>query len=130
MRLRLAVIAVLLCTVTPVAEAAPRAGAWKGRATSTDTDFKYGKVSFRVKGKTVRNLKIEGVTVSGCGGFMTIVVPKLTIKGTKFSGSYKPVADSDQIIIVTGTITRRSAKAKFTAGPTCVGEGRFTARPA
>ena len=130
MRTRLLVIAVLLCMSTAVADAAPRSGAWKGQATSTDTDFKYGKVSFRVSGKTVRNLKIEGVTVSGCGGFMTIVVPKLTIKGTKFSGSYKPVPDSDQIIIVTGTITSRSAKAKFTAGPTCVGEGRFTAKPA
>src|SRR3712207_7384589 len=94
MRLRLIVIAVFVAlAVAAVAHAAPRSGAWKGQATSTDTDFKYGKVSFRVKGNTVRNLKIEGVTVSGCGGFMTIVVPKLTIKGTKLSGSYKPVAD-------------------------------------
>ena len=133
MRTRLLLIALVVCTastVAPAADAAVRSGAWKGQATSTDTDFKYGKVSFRVKGKTIRNLKIESVTVSGCGGMMTLVVPKLTIKGSKISGSYKPVADSDQIIIVTGTIKGSKAKAKFTAGPTCVGEGRFTAKPA
>jgi hypothetical protein len=130
MRLRLIVITVLVSlTVAVVAHAAPRSGAWTGQATSTDTSFKYGKVSFRVSGSTIRNLKIEGVTVSGCGGFKTIVVPRLRIRGTKFSGSYKPVPDVDDTIIVRGTITSRSAKATFSEGPTCVGKGRFTARP-
>ena len=124
------VVTAALAVAAPSAEGAATGGSWKGKATSTDGDFNYGKVTFRVKGNTVRNLKIEAVTVSGCGGFTTIVVPKLTIRGTKLSGSYKPVPDSDQIIIVTGTIKGRTAKAKFTAGPTCVGEGRFTAKPA
>ena len=131
MRRRLTVIA-LLCLLTvavAVAEAAPQAGAWRGQATSMDTDFKYGKVSFRVVGNTIRNLKIEGVTVTGCGGYKDVFVPKLTIKGTKFSGSYKPVADVDDVIIVRGTITSRSAKGTFTEGPTCEGKGRFTAKP-
>ena len=123
-------VTVALAVAAPSADGAVRAGAWKGKATSTDGKFNFGKVTFRVKGNTVRNLKIEAVTVSGCGGFTTIVVPKLTIKGTKLSGSYKPVESSDQIIIVTGTISGRTAKAKFTAGPTCVGEGKFTAKPA
>jgi nitrous oxidase accessory protein NosD len=131
MKTRIAlVLSVALAVAAPSAEGAARAGAWKGKATSPDGTFKYGKVTFRVKGNTVRNLKIEAVTVSGCGGFTTIVVPKLTIKGTKLSGSYKPLPDSDQIIIVTGTISGTKARAKFTAGPTCVGEGKFTARPA
>ena len=129
MRTRLIVVLVLL-TSCGVADAAVPGGSWKGRATSTDGDFRYGKVTFKVRGKTMRSLKIESVTVSGCGGFMTIVVPKLTIKGSKFSGTYKPLADSDQTIIVTGTISSRKATGKFTAGPTCVGEGKFTARPA
>jgi|SRR3712207_5763917 len=131
MRRRLTVIA-LLCLLTvavAVAEAAPQAGAWRGQATSMDTDFKYGKVSFRVVGNTIRNLKIEGVTTTGCGGFKDVFVPKLTIKGTKFSGSYKPVPDVDDVIIVRGTITSRSAKATFSEGPTCQNKGRFTAKP-
>jgi hypothetical protein len=82
-----------------------------------------------VKGSTIRNLKIEGVTVSGCGGYKTIVVPRLRIRGTRFSGSYKPVPDVDDVIIVRGTITSRRARATFSEGPTCQGEGRFTARP-
>ena len=110
------------------ASASARAGAWRGQATSTDTSFKYGKVTFRVSGKTIRNLKIESVTVSGCGGMKTIVVPKLTIKGTKFSGSYKPVPDVDDTIIVRGTISGTSAKGTFSEGPVCVGKGKFTAR--
>jgi hypothetical protein len=61
---------------------------------------------------------------------MTLVVPKLTVKGTKFSGTYEPVEGVDQVIIVTGTITKSKATAKFSAGPTCAGKGRFTARPA
>ena len=130
MRLRLIVIAVLVSlTAVVVAEAAPTAGSWRGQATNMDRDFKYGKVTFRVKGNTIRNLKIEGVTVDGCGGYKDVFVPKLTIKGTKFSGSYKPVADADDIIIVRGTITSRSAKATFTEGPLCEGAGRFTAKP-
>jgi hypothetical protein len=134
MRTRLLVIAAVLCvaaTALPaLADAAARSGSWKGQATSEDGSFKYGKVTFRVRGNTIRNLKIEGVTVSGCGGFKSIVVPRLTIRGSRFSGSYKPVPDVDDVIIVRGTISGRTARATFSEGPTCVGKGRFTARAA
>jgi nitrous oxidase accessory protein NosD len=112
------------------ADAAARAGRWTGQATSKDSDFKYGKVSFRVRGRTIRDLKIESVTVSGCGGLgmKTISVPRLTIKGTRFSGSYRPVPDVDDVIIVRGTISGSRARGTFSEGPLCVGEGRFTAR--
>jgi hypothetical protein len=105
-----------------------RAGSWKGQATSKDGTFKYGKVSFRVRGSFIRNLEIESVTVSGCGGMKSIVVPKLRIRGNRFSGSYEPVPGVDDIIIVRGTISGRSARGTFTEGPTCQGEGKFTAR--
>ena len=112
------------------AGAAARAGAWRGQATSKDSDFKYGKVTFRVKGSFIRDLKIESVTMSGCGGLgmKTVFVPKVRIRGTTFSGSYKPVEDVDDIIIVRGTINGRTAKGTFSEGPLCEGEGKFTAR--
>jgi hypothetical protein len=110
------------------ASAAARAGAWRGQATSKDGSFKYGKVSFRVRGSTIRNLEIESVTMSGCGGMKTIVVPRLRIRGTRFSASYKPVPDVDDTIIVRGTIKGGTARGTFSEGPLCVGEGKFTAR--
>jgi hypothetical protein len=128
----LPVLSVLVLTALAAtavqASAAARAGAWSGQATSMDADFKYGKVSFTVRGSTIRNLKIESVTVSGCGGMKTIVVPRVKIKGTRFAASYQPVEDVDDTIIVRGTINGRSAKGTFTEGPLCEGEGKFTAR--
>ena len=128
---RLIVVRLLLGSLaTTDALAAARAGAWRGQATSKNTDFKYGKVTFRVKGSYIRDLKIESVTVSGCGGLgmKTVFVPKVRIKGTRFSASYRPVPDVDDIIIVRGTIKGRSAKGTFSEGPLCEGEGKFTAR--
>jgi hypothetical protein len=124
----LLVVACLTALPIAIAEGAARAGAWTGKATSPDGKFAYGKVTFTVKGKTMRNLKIESVTVSGCGGFKSIVVPKLTIKGNTFSGSYAPVPDVEDIIVVKGTISGRTAKGRFTEGPLCAGDGKFTAR--
>jgi hypothetical protein len=119
-----------LGAVTVDAFAAARAGAWRGQATSTDASFKYGKVSFRVRGSYIRDLKIESVTVSGCGGLgmKTIVVPKARIRGTKFSAAYNPVPDVDDTIIVRGTINASKAKGTFSEGPVCQGKGKFTAR--
>ena len=130
MRIRLLVALALACLVAvpAVALAAAKQGAWTGQATSTDSDFKYGKVTFRVSGSTIRNLKIEGVTVSGCGGYKTVFVPRARIRGTKFSATYKPVPDVDDTIIVRGTISGRTAKGTFSEGPACVGKGKFTAR--
>ena len=134
MRTRTSAAIALACVaglaLPSAAGAAAEPGPWKGRATSNDGTFKYGKVTFRVRGKTMRNLKIESVTVGGCGGLgmKSIIVPKLTIKGTKFRGVYKPVPDVDDTIIVTGTISGGKAKGKFTEGPLCQGAGKFTAR--
>jgi hypothetical protein len=123
--------AVALFAALPVAEAGAvvKGGAWAGKATSMDRSIRYGKVTFKVKGKTMRNLKIEGVTVSStCGGLTTIVVPKLTIKGNRFIGAYQPVPGVDDIISVNGTIKGGTAKGTFSEGPLCSGAGRFTAR--
>ena len=123
------VIAVCLLAAMPAAAgAAVEQGAWAGRATSMKGDFKYGKVTFRVKGKTMRNLTIEGVTTSGCGGFKSVIVPKLTIKGTRFTGAYAPVPGVDDIISVNGTIKNGKAKGTFSEGPLCQNAGRFTAK--
>ena len=110
------------------APAAAKPGKWSGQATSKDRSFKYGKVTFRVRGNTIRNLKIAAVTVSGCGGFKDVVVPRLRIRGTRFAGSYEPVPGVDDTIIVRGRISGGKATGTFSEGPTCVGEGRFTAR--
>jgi len=112
-------------SATP-AMAAPMAGAWTGKATSMDGKVKYGDVSFKVKGSTIRNLKIGFVPTSGCGT-TTLVIPKATIKGSRFTGAVQPVDGTDQIVSVNGTISARKAKATFSAGPLCEGAGRFTA---
>jgi hypothetical protein len=91
-------------------------------------DFSYGKVTFKVKGSTMRDLKIEAVTVNGCGGFMTLVIPKLSIEGRRFTGAYQPVPGTDQLVSVNGTFSGKTAKGTFSAGPLCQGSGRFIAR--
>jgi len=134
MRPRLRLSAVLLCAsvlataaAAPAVSAAP-AGKWRGKGTSMDRSIDYGAVTFQVRGATIRNLKIESVGVDGCNGLMSIIVPKLTIKGNGFSGAYVPVKGIDQIITVHGTFSGRTAKGTFHAGPLCEGAGRFTAR--
>lgn len=126
-----AVLALLIVALVavPVALAAP-AGSYKGQATGVDGTFKYGKVTFTVKGSTIRNLRVRGVTTSGCGGFKDVIVPKLTIKGNRFSGTYKPVAGIDDKITVSGSFSGSSVKATFKEGPLCVNRGRFTAKHA
>lgn len=132
---RLMVVLAILVSIGSVAVAADalaaaRSGPWRGQATSTDGSFKYGKVSFRVRGSYIRDLKIESVTVSGCGGLgmKTIFVPKARIRGTKFSAAYQPVPDVEDTIIVRGTINGSKAKGTFSEGPLCQGKGKFTAR--
>jgi hypothetical protein len=120
----LACLALLVFATMVEAAAAP--GLWKGRATSTDRKTQYGKVTFRVRGTTMRNLKIESVT-SSCGGLKTVFVPKLRIKGNRFTGAYQPVAGVDDIISVNGTISGGRARGTFSEGPLCQGDGRFTA---
>jgi len=121
------ILGLLALAVPALAVAAP-AGSYQGKATAMDGKFRYGKVTFKVQGSTIRNLRIEGVTTSGCGGFKDVIVPKLTIKGNRFSGTYKPVASVDDKITVKGSFSGSKATATFKEGPTCVNRGRFTAK--
>lgn len=111
------------------------AARWSGQAFSLQSDFRYGKVSFTTSGSTMRNLKIEGVTTSGCGGYKSVIVPKLKIKGGKFSANYIPFPGLNDRIIVRGSIKGSRASGVFAEGPIDVGKapvcqnsGRFTAR--
>lgn len=112
--------------VAPAAAGIPQ-GKWTGTSTNTEGTFNYGKVSFTVASGAVTKFTIAGVTVSGCGGYMSIVVPRIPIKGKSFSGSYVPVKGIDQTVTVSGRLTGAQIKGTFKSGPTCVGAGRFTA---
>lgn len=124
---KIATVVLTSLALIATAEAAP-SGSWRGKATNMARDFNYGKVTFRTSGKRMTNLKIEAVTVSGCGGFTTLVIPRLTIKGRRFTGAYQPVKGVDQIVSANGTFSGSIAKGTFSAGPLCRGAGRFTAR--
>lgn len=126
--MRPGLLAALMCLALVATAVAAPSGVWKGKATNMDRDFRYGKVSFRVSGSKMTNLKIEAVTVSGCGGFTTLVIPKLTIRGRRFTGAYQPVKGTDQIVSANGTFSGSTAEGTFSAGPLCRGAGRFTAR--
>ena len=71
-----AVLALLIVALVavPVALAAP-AGSYKGQATGVDGTFKYGKVTFTVKGSTIRNLRVRGVLHLGWAIFHLLIVP-------------------------------------------------------
>ena len=104
-------------------------GPWTGTSTNVAGDFSYGQVSFTVARGVVKDFIIEGVTVSGCGGYKSIVVPRLTIKGSSISGSYDPVPGVQDTITVKARFAAGVIRGTFTEGPTCVGAGRFVARP-
>ena len=104
-------------------------GAWEGTSTNVKGDFTYGKVSFTVSRGKVSNFIIEGVTVSGCGGYKSIVVPKLTISGKSISGRYVPVPGIDDVITVKARFAGGVIRGTFTEGPMCIASGRFVARP-
>jgi hypothetical protein len=111
------------------ARAGVRSGRWVGTSTSMDGATNYGPVTFRVGRGVVTDFRIEGVTVSGCGGYTSIVVPRLTIKGSSISGSYDPVPGVEDTITVKARARGGVIRGTFTEGPTCVGAGRFTAKP-
>ena len=104
-------------------------GKWTGTSASMAGDINYGKVRFAVARGVVKDFIIEGVTVSGCGGYKSIAVPRLTVKGNAISGSYDPVPGVQDTIIVTARYVGGVIRGTFTEGPTCVGAGRFVARP-
>lgn len=115
-------------SVAGVPEAVPAAasGPWAGKATNLDGTFNYGAVRFTVRGDSVRNFVIEGVTTD-CG-YMSLAMNTMRIKGNRLSGAYQPVKDIDQIIVVNATFTGRTITGTFTSGPLCGAEGAFTAR--
>ena len=129
-------VAVAATTALVLAGASPAAAAkWTGKATNLAGDFNYGKVTFTTSGSTMKNLKIEGVTTSGCGGYKSVIVPKLKIKGGRFSGNYVPVPGLNDVIRVRGTISGSTARGQFSEGPLdiakpplCQNKGKFTAR--
>ena len=101
---------------------------YEGQATNSTGTFNYGKVTFTVSGTTMKDLKIEGVTTSGCGGYKNVIVPKIKIRGTKFSAGYVPVPGLDDIVTVSGTIRNGKVTGIFAEGPLCQNDGKFTAR--
>lgn len=129
-------MAVLAAAAFLAAGATPALAArWTGKATNLAGDFNYGKVTFTTSGSTMKNLVIEGVTTSGCGGYKSVIVPKLKIRGGKFSASYFPLGRSyNDVILVSGTIRGSKATGRFSEGPhdpakppLCQNKGKFTA---
>lgn len=112
--------------VVPPSTPAVAAGSWVGTATNPDGTFNYGAVRFTVRGATVRNFVIEGVTTD-CG-YMSLVMDSMKIKGNRFAGAYQPVKDIDQIIVVNATFKGRTVTGTFSSGPLCGAEGVFSAR--
>jgi hypothetical protein len=111
------------------------AAKWTGKTTNTKGHFNHGKVTFSTSGSTMKNLIIEGVATSGCGGYKRVIVPKLKIKGSKFSAVYVPISDLNDVIRVAGTISGSKASGRFSEGPLDIGKpplcqnsGKFTAR--
>lgn len=101
---------------------------YEGSATNSTGTFNYGKVTFTVNGSTMKDLKIEGVTTSGCGGYKNVIVPRVKIRGTKFSAGYVPIPGLDDIVTVSGTIRNGRVTGIFNEGPLCQNSGKFTAR--
>lgn len=104
------------------------ASKWEGTSTNTKGDFNYGKVTFTLQGNTIKNFKIEGVTTSGCGGYKSVIVPKIKVRGSKFSAGYVPVPGLDDIVVVNGKIRGNTATGTFSEGPLCSNAGKFRAK--
>ena len=134
----LALVALLALPTT--VGAAGTAGTYKGRATSMDRSFKYGKVTMKVRAGKVTKLEIESVTTTGCGGFMTVVFApndpetqivsgSARIRNGRLSVKYRPVKDiEDQTTTIKARVSGGKATGTFESGGLCVNEGRFTAK--
>jgi major membrane immunogen (membrane-anchored lipoprotein) len=141
MRLRstLFVLVVAAAVAVPAHAAGPN-GNYRGKATSLDRDFNYGKVTVRVKNNKVRFLKIEAVTTTGCGGFMDVVFApddpatkiiggSATIKNGRFSVKYLPYDEvEDQSTSITARFSGGKVTGTFESGSICGNAGRFTAK--
>lgn len=133
------VLAASLALVAP-ATAGSAAKTYTGKATSLDTTFKYGKVTVKTKGSKVTQVKIESVTTTGCGGFMTVIFSpatkgtkilkgSATIKGGKLNVTYLPDATvEDQQTTIKATFKGSKVTGTFASEELCVNKGRFTAK--
>jgi hypothetical protein len=130
-----------------VALAAPAAAGptttYKGKATSKDKTFRYGKVTMRVKDRRVTNLKIESVTTNGCAGVSAMnIVFSPSSKAQKIVGGSAKLSKSgrlvvsfrpdktveEQIVSIRATVKKSSASGVFESVGICTNEGRFTAK--
>ena len=134
----------LLSLLSALSLAAPAtagtAGTYTGRATSMDRDFRYGKVTMKVRAGKVTSLVIRAVTTTGCGGFMDVVFaprdPETDIvKGSarlrngRLSVTYRPVRSiEDQTTTIAARIVGSRVTGTFESGTLCENAGRFTAR--
>ena len=139
-RMPLVLALVALLALPSTVGAASVDGTYKGRATNMDRDFRYGKVTMKVKRGKITYLEVEAVTTTGCNGFMDVIfAPKdsetqivsgsARIRGGRFSVKYRPVRDiEDQTTTMKGRVRGGKVTGTFKSGDLCVNEGRFTAK--
>ena len=141
MRLRsiLLVAGVAAATSVP-ALAAGFDGTYRGQAKSLESDFRYGKVTVKVTNNRVKYLEIEGVTTTGCGGFMDVIFapadPETQIIGGsakivdgRFKVRYRPVRSiEDQATTISARFVGGRVTGTFSSKDLCVNAGRFSAK--
>ena len=130
-----------MVAVVLAAPAAAEAVTYRGTATSTDRDFKYGAVRVVVRNSRVTRLTIESVTTTGCGGFMTLVFnprdrgarivrgsARISRRG-RFFVRYRPDRTvEDQSTQIRARFSGRRVTGSFRSGDLCVNAGYFSAR--
>lgn len=134
-------VVVLVAALAVPAQAAGPDGVYRGQAKSLESDFRYGKVTVRVRSRNVRKLEIEAVTTTGCGGFMTVVFAPDDPETKIVSGSarikadgrffvrYRPVESiEDQATTIRARFGGGRVSGTFKSGGLCVNAGRFTAK--
>ena len=107
--------------------AAHAASKWQGTSTNASGNFNYGKVTFTLDGKVIKDFLIEGVTTSGCSGYKNVIVPRINVRGTKFTVKYIPIPGINDAVVVTGTFKGNKVTGSFAEGPLCSNAGKFTA---
>jgi hypothetical protein len=140
-RLRTTLLTATIAALALTASA-PAAGTatYTGRATNKAGDFRYGKVTMKVRGTRVTTLKIEAVTTTGCGGFMSVIFApsdpetqitkgSATLRAGRLSVTYRPVRSiEDQTTTISARVRNGKVTGTFASGDLCVNEGRFTAK--
>jgi hypothetical protein len=133
-------VAAAVCLALPTGVgAAASTTTYRGMATGTD-GFKYGKVIMKVRRNKVTSVKIESVTTTGCGGFVTLVfapsarATQITrgsarLHNGRLSVTYRPVKSiEDQTTTLRARVRGGKVRGTFKSGDMCTNAGRFTAR--